>query len=100
MLGVLFDRTVSFADRTQRKVVGPAHQLAIDLRHQFLGIPPRRSTVGALVNRLDDPFEALLRRPRAQIGSSRFFRVTSPELVAQKVEPFVRYAADACFRLV
>src|SRR5215471_10755113 len=97
---VSFHRPVGLADRTETKVVGPADDFPVELRHQYLYRLLSLTTSGRLTNRLTDALYASFRRSGAQIGAPRLRRIAAPKRITQEVELLFRQRADPCLGLV
>ena len=88
--GVLFHRSVGFADRPQTEVVGPTIDLPVERCYHrcriLLGLTP----AGHLADRLTQTLHSLLGWSRAQIGPPRLRRVASTKRIPEKIELLFR----------
>ena len=62
------DGTIGGTDRTQAEIVRPAGQLPIQPPYHHLGLQQGPAAVGFLRDAVHQPFDALRRRPGADVG--------------------------------
>lgn len=86
LAGVLFHRSIGFADWTQTEVVGPTDHDPIECRY-YRGIIQQGFVLPGL--RADcraDTLYPLLRRNGTDLGAACFRRIAATECIPQKVE--------------
>src|ERR1700680_908223 len=84
--GVAIHAPVGFADRSQIEVVRPSHQLAVELGDLLVWFEQLSASTRLFADLPAEPFQALSRRARAQIGSSRLGRPAAADRIAEEVE--------------
>ena len=72
--------------RSQTEVVGPTDQFTVDLRDPVLGVDETPSAACHVADLAAEPLDLLLRRTRANIGSSRLWRITTTDGVTEEVK--------------
>jgi hypothetical protein len=98
--GVAIHAPVGFADWPQMEVVRPPHQLAVEPSGLFFWCEQLSLSARLFADLPAEPFQALTRRARAQIGPSRLGRPAAADRVAEKIEGFFRQVTQTSLRLV
>jgi hypothetical protein len=97
---VLIHSPIGARNGSQRKVVGPPNEFAIEHAHHLCRIEQRPTLIGGCTDVSTDSRDFLLRGTGAYIALPRDRRIASPDGVSKKLYVFVWNAVDLGFALI